>query len=85
MKTRYDSKLVRCPKLGDEMMFAYCFQESGDLPCARIIRCWQASFNVEAVLKEHLTARQWKQFNCAQPKDKVISLIELIEAAKAKK
>ena len=85
MKTLHDSKLIRCPKLGDEMMFAYCFEESGDLPCTRIIRCWQASFDVEAVLKEHLTDRQWTQFSYAQPKDKVISLIELIEAAKAKK
>jgi hypothetical protein len=85
MKTQHDSKLIRCPKLGDEMMFGYCVQESGDLPCARIIRCWQAAFDVEAVLKEHLTALQWKQFNSAQPKDKVISLIEIIEAAKAKK
>jgi 2-keto-4-pentenoate hydratase len=67
------------------MMFGYCVQESGDLPCARIIRCWQAAFDVEAVLKKHLTALHWKQFNCAQPKDKVISLIEIIEAAKAKK
>jgi hypothetical protein len=85
MKTRYDSKLIRCPKLGDEMIFSYCIQESGDLPCARIIRCWQASFDVEAVLQEHLTATEWEQFNCAQTKDKVINLIELIEAAKAKK
>ena len=85
MKTQHDLKLMRCPKLGDEMMFGYCVQESGDLPCARIIRCWQAAFDVEAVLKELLTTRQWKLFACDQPKDKVISLIELIETAKAKK
>ena len=85
MKTQHDSKLIRCPKLGDEMTFGYCVQESGDLPCARIVRCWQSAFDVEAVLKEHLTPEQWKQFTCAQPKDKVISLIEIIEAAKAKK
>jgi hypothetical protein len=40
---------------------------------------------VESLLKKHLTPEQWKQFTCAQPKDKVISLIEIIEAAKAKK
>jgi hypothetical protein len=85
MKTQHDSKLIRCPKLGDEMTFGYCVQESGYLPCARIVRCWQASFDVEALLKKHLTPEQWQQFTCAQPKDKVISLIELIETAKAKK
>jgi hypothetical protein len=32
-----------------------------------------------------LTPEQWEQFTCAQPKDKVINLIEVIEAAKARK
>lgn len=34
MKTEHDPKLIRCPKLGDEMTFAYCLREAGDLPCA---------------------------------------------------
>ena len=85
MKTLPDSKLTRCPKLGDEMTFGYCLQESGNLPCLRIIRCWQTAFDVEALLKEHLTPEQWEQVTCAQPKDKIINLIEVIEAAKARK
>jgi len=83
MKTPHDSKLIRCPKLGDEMTFGYCLQESGDLPCARIIQCWQAAFDVAALLKEHLTSGQWERFTWAQPKDKVINLIEIIETAKS--
>ncbi|MCX5849737.1 MAG: hypothetical protein NTW65_09845 [Deltaproteobacteria bacterium] len=83
MKTQYDSKLIRCPKLGDEITFSYCIQESGNLPCARIIRCWQAAFEVAALLKEHLTTGQWEQFTCTQPKDKVTNLIEIIEEAKS--
>jgi len=85
MKTQHDSKLIRCPKLGDEITFGYCLQESGDLPCVRIIQCWQAVFDVAALLKEHLTSGQWERFICAQPKDKVINLIEVIEKAKSKK
>jgi hypothetical protein len=85
MKTEHDHKLIRCPKLGDEMTFAYCLQESGDLPCVRIIRCWQTALEVETLLKEHLTQEQWEQFTCAQPKDKVINLIEIIEKAKSRK
>jgi hypothetical protein len=83
MNTPHDSKLIRCPKLGDEMTFGYCLQESGDLPCARIIQCWQAAFDVAALLKKHLTPEQWKRFTCAEPKDKVINLIEIIEKAKS--
>lgn len=82
MKTQHDHKLTRCPKLGDEMTFAYCLRESGDLPCARIIACWQAAFNVTDVLKNVLTPDQWDRFNGAQPKEKVMTLIELIEKAK---
>jgi len=85
MKTQHDSKLIRCPKLGDEITFGYCLQESGDLPCVRIIQCWQAVFDVAALLKEHLTSGQWERFICAQPKDKIINLIEIIEKAKSKK
>ena len=85
MKTQHNSKLIRCPKLGDEITFGYCLQESGDLPCVRIIQCWQAVFDVATLLKEHLTTGQWERFTWAQPKDKVINLIEIIEKAKSQK
>ncbi len=82
MKTEHDHKLTRCPKLGDEMTFAYCLQEAGDLPCARVVTCWQAAFDVVSVLKEQLSDKQWETFNGAKPKDKVSSLLELIERVK---
>jgi hypothetical protein len=82
MKTEHDSKLTRCPKLGDEMTFAYCLREAGDLPCARIMACWQAAFDVAAVLREQMTPDQWACFAGVQPKDKVTSLMEIIERAK---
>jgi len=85
MKTEHDHKLIRCPKLGDEMTFAYCLRESVDLPCSRIVRCWSSCFDIAAFLKEILESRQWDKFNDFQPNDKVTSLIEIIEAAKAKK
>lgn len=85
MKTEYDEKMIRCPKLGDEMTFSYCLTEAGELPCARIITCWQAAFNVIGVLKSVLTPDQRNGFASAQPKEKILSLIELIEKAKAKK
>ncbi len=85
MKTEHDEKMIRCPKLGDEMTFSYCRRESGDLPCARIINCWQAAFDVTDVLNRVLTPDQWARFISAKPKEKALSLIELIEKAKAKK
>jgi hypothetical protein len=85
MKTQHDSKLIRCPKLGDEMTFSYCVRESGELPCQRIVRCWSLSFDVESLLKEKLSAEKYERFINTQQKDKVTNLIELIAAAKAKK
>lgn len=85
LKKEITGRLIRCPKLGDEMTFSYCLQESGELPCARIIRCWSSLIDVESFLKEKLTPDKWNNFAGTQTKDKVVSLIELIEAAKSKK
>jgi len=85
MKNEHDDKMIRCPKLGDEMTFSYCRRESGELPCARIITCWQAAFDVTDVLKSVLSPDQWARFISAKPKEKALSLVELIEKAKAKK
>jgi hypothetical protein len=82
METEINNKLTRCPRLGQEIMFSYCWQESGNLPCTRIVDCWSPAFDVEALLKEKLSPEVWQGFISTKPKDKVLSLIELIEAAK---
>ena len=78
-------KVVRCPRLGDEMAFSYCLQESGAFPCSRIISCWSAVFDVESFLHNSMTTQDWESFSKVQPKDKVTTLIEIIEAAKREK
>jgi hypothetical protein len=85
MEQEINNKLIRCPRLGDEITFSYCLQESGEFPCSRIVRCWSPFFDVESFLKEKLTSEKWNNFKNLQSRDKVISLIELIEAAKVKK
>ena len=75
---------LRCPKLGGEVTFAYCLVEGGDLPCSRTIACWQRYFPVEAHLRAKLTQEQWDQCFGKAPKEKMVSLVELIEAAKKK-
>lgn len=85
MKTEHDNKMSRCPKLGDEMTFSYCLREAGDLPCARIFTCWEAVFDVMDVLKRALTPAQWNRFAGTELKEKVLTLVELIEKAKGQK
>ncbi len=82
MKTPHDHKITRCPKLGDEMTFAYCLREAGNLPCARILFCWQAAFDAASLLQENLTQEELKLFAEILPKDKVVSLIEILEKTK---
>jgi hypothetical protein len=85
MEQKINNKQIRCPRLGDEITFSYCLQESGDFPCSRIVRCWSPFFDVVSFLKEKLTPEKFNSFINSPPRDKVTSLIELIEAAKAKK
>ncbi len=78
----HDDLEIRCPRLGHEISFAYCRKEAGESPCFRIISCWQARFPVEDFLKEQMTPEAWEEFRQQNSRDKVGSLIELIEAAK---
>ena len=85
MTREVNDKLVRCPRLGDEMAFSYCLQESGALPCSRLVSCWSAVFDVESFLHKNITAQDQDSYRKVQPKDKVTTLIEIIEAAKRQK
>jgi hypothetical protein len=81
----YDHLEIRCPKLGGEVTFAYCQREGGDLPCPRVLACWQRHFAVETYLRRKLTQAHWDRCFNRPSKDKVSTLIELIEAAKKRR
>jgi hypothetical protein len=85
MKREINERQIRCPRLGDEIPLSYCLKESGDLPCSRIVSCWSSCFDVVTFLKEKLTPEKWDKFINFRQKDKVVSLIELIETARVKK
>ena len=75
--------MIRCPKLGGEVSFAYCEEEGGGLPCARMIQCWSWRIPaVERYLRLKLTAEEWDRCFGQVPKEKMASLIELIDAAR---
>jgi hypothetical protein len=78
----YDHLEIRCPKLGGQVTFAYCRREAGTLPCQRTVICWHCRFPVEAFLKSVLTEEGWAAWTNQSPKEKMTSLLELIEAAK---
>jgi hypothetical protein len=76
-----DQLSIRCPRLGGETPLTYCLREAGTLPCHRIVACWQAYFPVETCLKEWLSPQQWQEFESRKPKEKLASLLELIDEA----
>jgi hypothetical protein len=78
----YDNLQIRCPKLGGEITFAYCKQENGGHCCSRALVCWQFTFPVAAHLKDTLTKDEWDRCFNQPPKDRMTSLLEVIEEAK---
>ena len=73
---------IRCPKLGNQVTFAYCLREGGDIPCPRTIKCWHPYFPVEDYIRKRLTDADWERCFNQKPKEKILTLVQLIEAAK---
>ncbi len=73
----------RCPRLGSAIPFKYCMISGEDsLPCWKIRDCWWEIFDVDAYLKANVPEPVYKQLVAAKPKEKVASLLEIIEQAK---
>ena len=77
--------LLRCRRLGHEVAFGYCRQETEGKPCRLILDCWWEQFDVRAFLRAHLPAEAMAQVERAglvEPPPKVISLLELVQQVK---
>jgi hypothetical protein len=75
-------RIIRCPRLGGEVPFSYCEREAGDLPCRQVVRCWCAGFPVEEYLRETLTPEVWDRFRSEVPKDRMTTLLDIVESTK---
>lgn len=78
----FDDLEIHCPRLGHEVRFSYCLKEAGDLPCFRFILCWEGRIPAEVFLRRKMTPEAWDRFSQQKSRDKVSSLVELIEAAR---
>jgi hypothetical protein len=77
--------LPRCPRLGHELTFGYCRQETRGKPCRLILDCWWERFDVRAFLQAHLPEEDMarvERAGAAPPPSKVLSLVEMIQQAK---
>ena len=82
---RFDHLVLRCPRLGGEITFAYCRKEQGDLPCPRIIRCWQDIIPVEQHMRIVLSEDEWESCFNVPPKDKIATIFEIADELKKRK
>jgi hypothetical protein len=77
--------LLRCCRLGHEVTFGYCRQETGGKPCRLILDCWWERFDVRAFLQANLpteTMIQVESASVSPPPSKMLGLLEIIRQAK---
>lgn len=74
----------RCPKLGHQIDFGYCRRENKGNPCGKALDCWFEIFDVVGFFRPRLTEAQWRQYFAGAAPPKVLSLLDLIEQAKAR-
>ena len=76
--------LLRCCRLGHEVTFGYCRQETGGKPCRLILDCWWEQFDVRSFLQAHLPGEDMAQVERASaspPPFKLLNLMEMIQQA----
>lgn len=78
----HEDRERRCPKLGGPVTFSYCRIESGDMPCSRSLACWSEVFDVSSFFKSIMDEQEFKEHFNQQGRQKVVTLMELIEKAK---
>ena len=77
--------LLRCRRLGHEVVFGYCRQETDGKPCRLILDCWWERFDVRSFLRAHLSAEamaEVERASASPPPSKLLSLVEMIQQAK---
>jgi hypothetical protein len=86
MLTEHDQDVLpRCRRLGHELTFGYCRQETGGKPCHLILDCWWERFDVRSFLQAHLSAEtmaEVERASASPPPSKVLSLLDMIQQAK---
>jgi len=82
MIEEHDALVIRCPQLGGEVLFRYCRTVNEELPCRRIILCWEFRIEISKFLYEHYSYEQIQRALAPPTKSRVETIIELIEKAK---
>lgn len=82
MMDQYDDLSIRCPQLGGEVPFRYCRTVNEDLPCRKIIVCWEFRIEISKFLGDHYSVEQIQQALSPPSKSRIETILELVEKAK---
>ena len=78
----HDSLMIYCPQLGGEIPFRYCRTVNEDLPCRKVVVCWEFRIEISKFLGEHYSIDQIEHMLAPPTKTRLETILELIEKAK---
>ncbi len=78
----HDGLIIYCPQLGGEIPFQYCRTVNEELPCRKIIICWEFRIEIGNFLNEHYSLSQMQRALAPPAKTRLDTILELIEKAK---
>ncbi len=82
MIEEFDDLLIRCPMLGGEVPFRYCRTLNEELPCRKIIICWEFRIEIGKFLGDHYSLDQIQKALAPPTKTRLETILELVEKAK---
>jgi hypothetical protein len=77
-----DTLIIRCPQLGGEIPFRYCRTVNEDLPCRRIIACWEFRIEISQFLNHHYSLDQIQRALSPPSKTRLETILDLVDKAK---
>ncbi len=85
MIEEHDALTIYCPQLGGEIPFRYCRTVNENLPCRKIVICWEFRLEISGFLGIHFSAEQLERALAPSTKTRLDTILELIEQAKKMK
>ena len=78
----HDALIIYCSQLGGEIPFRYCRIVNENLPCRKIMVCWEFRMEISKFLSEHYSIDEIQRALAPPTKTRLDTILELIEKAK---
>ncbi len=82
MIQEHDDLTIYCTQLGGEVPFRYCRTVTENLPCRKIVICWEFRLHISEFLGKHFSAEQIERALAPSTKSRLDTILELIDQAK---